>query len=148
MVAAPPLVDWGATVASWNENHHPDPDVPLGTGYWPRLVTGADTYSEMVVSHGRIVGYLLSIYPALSLSQAVSRVKDELPPDAKLTRSVALPAADPSCEEMLFHSDVLAAKVGMQVLAVATSGGGTLQTSAISTVHLEPAPVSGALPAC
>lgn len=141
-VNAPPLVGWGATRQNWSANHHADPLAAGSGGYWPRLPNGLDNYASVHFVGGRAERYTINLYPSEAVSGAVTWVLDELPPDAKLLRSVSRPpsGADAGCQEMVFSSAVLAARLHADVLARAFSAGPSLDPSAVVAVRLSPLP--------
>lgn len=55
---------------------------PNGTGYWPRLATGVDTYTSVRFFQGRALRYTENLYPSLPAASALHVIGDELPPDA------------------------------------------------------------------
>lgn len=146
---APSLVDWGARLAEWNANHEHDPDVPNGTGYWPRLANGLDSYASVRVVGGRVLDYVLNLYPALTTAQAVSRVEDELPPSSAVRVEALRPSGTsaPGCEVLVLSGPVLQAKLGRSAMAELETAGANLQPASITRIVLSPAPRGGALPA-
>jgi hypothetical protein len=134
----PPLVEWGATTQQWNLNHHQDPLVQNGQGYWPRLSNGLDTYSDLRFVKGRVTYYTLELYPAVVLSEAENRLLDELPPDAQVVWRHPLPLHGATCEAILARSGVLASKLGDAVLAVARSAQSDFDPTAITSIALSP----------
>jgi hypothetical protein len=72
-----PLQDWGATQASWQGDHTLDPI--LKTGYWPRLASGVDTYTNITYSNNIVTGFTYNFYPGVTLAVARETAKGMLP---------------------------------------------------------------------
>lgn len=145
-VHAPRLVDWGATEGAWLANHHPDPLATASGGYWPRYPNGLDNYASVRFVNGRAERYTINFYPAQNLSGMTSWVRDELPPDSTLSRTVVRPpaAGRPGCEELVFSSAVLSARLHSSVLARAFGAGPLVDPSAFVAVRLSPISPSAA----
>jgi len=122
------LTAYGASQASWNANHTPD---PAGTGYWPRLPSNVDAYASLTMSGGEVVGYVVNLYPAESLSQAMDSFKEELPPDEQVVGS----NSNGGCAQYVLSSAAVRALTGSDVLAVLRSAGAAFNTQAVVSIH-------------
>lgn len=138
-------MDWGASVAQWEANHHPDPITGPGN-WWPRYPNGLDEYTNVSLSGPRVVSYTLNLYPAMALPQALARVRDELPPASTVLRSQPVPAAAPSCLVALIANPVLASRLGTEVEAVLHSAGPSWDPADVVSISLAPYPLSGGPP--
>lgn len=136
-------------MAVWNSNHQVDPAIGHGTGYWPRLPSGLDTYSDVKVDSGRILDYTVNMYPSLGLSEAISRAEDELPPNATVVSSAPSPPASPSCRIVVFAEPILGARLSMDVAARFYSPSSAFTPTSVESVALSPLPIgSHHLPSC
>ncbi len=143
----PPLEQYlnafGATTSAWDNNHTVDPDQ---TGFWPRLDNGEDTYANVRVSSGRIVGYVENFDPPVTAQQAKALAMNELPTDAH----VVVDAPSANCEQLVLASPTLRAVLHADVLAQLSSGGpyDAAAVSSITYSTIAPGTSSGSLPAC
>lgn len=140
------LTGYGATQAVWDQSHTANPE---GTGFYPILGNGLDTYTNVEFTNGRALSYTLNLYPAAPVDQALSSVGDEMPFDAKVIYNQPSPATNPVCQQVVETSPTLQAAAGVDVLAELRSDGPTLDTDAVSEITFQPftGPLSS-LPAC
>lgn len=141
---APPdlsyLTAWGATLAQWNANHTIDPRRP--NAYWPRLSDNRDTYTNLDVVGGRVVGYVLALYPAVTSKYAKFRISNDLPLDAVASQDRILPG----CEEFVESSPTMVVASPGGALVQLTSAGPSYNPAAVSTVTVAPLARGQALP--
>lgn len=104
------LTGYAATVAAWGNSHTVDPD---GTGFWPRLPNGKDTYQDIRTAGGRVVSYTENFDPPSNPQEARASVMNELPTDAKVLQQ----AQGASCEQLVLSSPTVLAVVHTDVLA-------------------------------
>jgi hypothetical protein len=104
------LSGYAATEADWKVGHQLD---PLGTGYWPRLSSGYDTYTSVRFIRGRALEYTEHVYPPLSTGAALKVVDDELPPDAHVVYDRP---GKTSCQQVVESSRTITALAGVEVL--------------------------------
>lgn len=126
------LTAWGATTASWADNHEPDPG--RSGGWWPRLPDNRDTYQSLDVVGGRVVGYTLALYPSVSEAEARTRLANDLPIDA----TVVVDRAVPGCRQLVEQSPTLTAVTGLRVLVELRSSGGSYDPASVSTIVTAP----------
>lgn len=125
------LTAWGSTLALWNANHTVDPEVP--GQYWPRLPDDLDSYTALQLQHGRVVGYVLNLDPAMTLADAQARVVSELPLDAQPgpARSLA------GCQQVIESGPTIAAvSGGGRVVVDFESNGNTFAPDAVTRIEL------------
>lgn len=128
---------WGATQAQWNSNHTADPGAP--GGYWPRLPDNLDTYTNLRVVGGRVVGYVLNLAPSVSLADAQSRLANDLPLDSAVTGQKTLPASgSPTCDQVIETGSTIRAVDGNAVVVDFESSGSGYSASAVSRVVVAP----------
>lgn len=127
------LSGYGATRAAWDAGHQMD---PAGTGYWPRLASGYDTYTSVVFVRGRALQYTEHLYPSLAASDAVKVAGDELPPDTRIVERV--PSGGPACQLVVESSSTLDALAGVEVLVELHSGGTGYDPASVSTITYRP----------
>lgn len=140
------LSGFGATEAEWAAGHTVDPN---GTGYWPRLANGLDTYTSVRFIRGRALRYTENLYPPLPAASALHVIGDELPPDAHVVHDAPSPPAHPSCAQVVEASPTLQATAGMEVLAELRSSGGRYDSAAVASITYQALTGSSqALPAC
>lgn len=132
------LTAWGATLAQWNGNHTVDPVVP--SQYWPRLPDNLDTYTDLKIAGGRVVGYVLNLYPAVPLADARTRLANELPLDSKVLSERTLPG----CLQGVEGGPTVTAATGGSVLVDFESATG-YDPGSISRIELAPL-AAGATP--
>jgi len=107
----PALTGFGATLAQWNAAHTLDASVPAGNAYLPRVVgdtDGTDTWQVVMAPSGRVNSYTLNLAPT-TLRAAEARVRQELPPDARLLWKHTF---GNTCAQEQFESATLAAVLG------------------------------------
>jgi hypothetical protein len=148
--APPTAVDllsgFGATKAEWAAGHQMDPD---GTGYWPRLANGPDTYTSVQFLRGRALRYTENLYPAVPAASALHVIGDELPPDARVVHYAPSPPGHPLCAQVVESSYTLQVKAGVEALVEMRSGGGSYDSAAVATLTFQPlTSPSSSLPAC
>lgn len=143
------LTAFGATTAAWAANHTPD---PRGTGgYWPRLADGEDTYTDLLVVGGRVVGYEENLDPALPLEEALAVAGDEMPVDASVVKVEGL-ARSPlrgtgtGCEMALFDSPTLEAVLHARALVEFFSSTDIFDAGAVSRITYKALPAHASLP--
>lgn len=130
------LTAWGATQAGWDANHTHDPGAPAN--YWPKLPSGFDTYTNMNVVNGRVVGYVLNLYPTVSLADAKSRLANDLPLDTAATGEQALTSGSPGCDRVIESGPTVRAVDGNAVVADFESAGNTYDGSAVTRINVSP----------
>lgn len=136
------LSGYGATRAAWAAGHQMD---PAGTGYWPRLSSGHDTYTSVTFIRGRALAYTENVYPAMSAADALKVVGDDLPPDAHLGHA----DRRPSCEQVMVSSRSISALAGVGVLVELHSDGGAYYPARVDYITYQPFSGSpSALPGC
>ncbi|MHB1854669.1 MAG: hypothetical protein ACYCS2_06395 [Acidimicrobiales bacterium] len=123
---------WGATLVSWNDNHTIDPARP--GSYWPRLPDDRDTYTHLSDPAGRVVGYVLALDPSVSAADALTRLANDLPLDARVVQDRTLAG----CAQVVETSPTIDAIAPGGVLAELTSLSGSYQASAVATVTVSP----------
>lgn len=140
------LTGYGATQAVWYQSHTPDPD---GSGFFPRLGNGDDTYTGVQFTNGRALYYTEHLYPAVPVDVALSSVGDELPFDATVVHNAPSPATNPVCEQVVESSPTLQSAAGVEALAELRSDTTALDTDAVSEITFQPfsGPLSS-LPSC
>lgn len=126
------LTAWGATLAAWNANHTLDPGSP--NSYWPRLGDNRDTYTHLDVVDGRVVGYVLALYPAMTSAGAKARIANDLPLDAAVSQDRTLAG----CELFVESSPTMAVAATGGALVELTSLSPTYDPAAVSTVTVFP----------
>ena len=134
------LTAWGATLAQWNANHTED---PAHTGYWPRLPDNIDTYTAMQLRAGRVVGYLLSLYPPVPVAAALSRLANDLPLDARVVSS----QTRARCDQVVESGPTMTAATGSEVVADLESAGPAFRAGAVIRIAVAPLPAGAAPPA-
>ncbi|MGH9132210.1 MAG: hypothetical protein ACRDWV_11210 [Acidimicrobiales bacterium] len=146
--ATPPdlLSGYGATRAAWATGHQLDPS---GTGFWPRLADGDDTYTSVSFVRGRALSYTEHLYPAISEAEALKVVNDEMPPDVKVIGTKVSPALRPSCEQLVLSSPTIRTLAGANVLVELYSDGQGYEPQQVTRLTYQPiGQVSSALPSC
>jgi len=123
---------WGATLVSWNDNHTIDPN--RAHSYWPRLPDDRDTYTNLSDPAGRVVGYVLALDPSVSAADAVTRLANDLPLDARVVQDQTLAG----CAQVVETSPTIEAIAPGGVLAELTSRSGPYQPSAVATITVSP----------
>jgi len=123
---------WGATLVSWNDNHTRDPNHALS--YWPLLPDDRDTYTGLSDPAGRVVGYVLALDPSVTAADALTRLANDLPLDARVVQDRTLAG----CALVVETSPTIDAIAPGGVLAELTSLSGPYQASAVATVTVSP----------
>ena len=136
------LTAWGATQDQWNANHTPDPGA--SSDYWPKLPDGLDTYTDLRLAAGRVVGYVLNLYPSVGVADAKSRLANDLPLDASVTSERPLPGCDQLVEQ---GPTVVAVSPGGLLAELESTNGGAYSASAIARIVVAPLPAGGTPPA-
>ena len=126
------LTAWGATLVSWNDNHTVDPN--RARDYWPLLPDNRDTYTDLSLPAGRVVGYVLALDPSVSAAEARSRLANDLPLDAQTTQDRVMAG----CELLLLTSPTIDAIAPGGVLAELTSLSGPFAAGSVATVTVSP----------
>lgn len=126
------LTAWGATLVSWNDNHTVDPN--RAHAYWPLLPDNRDTYSQLSVPAGRVLGYVLALDPSVSAADARSRLANDLPLDAQTAQDRVLAG----CELVVLTSPTIDAIAPGGVLAELTSLSAPYKVSAVATIAVSP----------
>ena len=126
------LTAWGATLVAWNDNHAPDPN--RAHNYWPLLPDNRDTYSNLSVPAGRVVGYVLALDPSVAIADARSRLANDLPLDAQMGQDQVLAG----CELEVLNSPTIDAIAPGGVLAEFTSLSTPYKSSAVATIAVSP----------
>jgi len=126
------LVAWGATLVSWNDNHTIDPN--RTRSYWPLLPDDRDTYTHLSDPAGRVVGYVLALDPSASAADALTRLANDLPLDARVVQDKTLAG----CAQVVETSPTIDAIAPGGVLAELTSLSGPYQPSAVATITVSP----------
>jgi hypothetical protein len=140
------LADYGATVATWDADHHPD---PLGTGgFWPRLSNGLDTYVDVRFVDGRALEYRENLDPPVSASTALSVLGDELPPDARVLLERTAPPGAPVCEQIVEASPTLRTLAHVDVLAELWSSGEPFDPNDVVAITYAPVASPAAVGPC
>jgi hypothetical protein len=111
---------------------------PRGTGYWPRLGSGYDTYTSVTFSGGRALRYTEHLYPDMSSASALKVVGDELPPDARVVSDPPVPPGHPACAQVVESSRTIRALAGVEVLAELRSSGPGYDPGAVSSITYQP----------
>ena len=136
------LTAWGATPDQWNANHTPDPGTP--NDYWPKLPDGLDTYTNLVVTNGRVVGYVLNLYPGVAAADAKSRLANDLPLDATIASEHQLGG----CDQLVEHSPTIdAVSPGGLLAELESAGGGAYSASSVARIVVSPLSAGSAAPA-
>ena len=126
------LTAWGATLVSWNDNHTVDPN--RAHAYWPLLPDNRDTYSNLLIPAGRVVGYVLALDPSVAVADARSRLANDLPLDAQMTQDRVLAG----CELEVLTSPTIDAIATGGLLAEFTSLSAPYQAGAVATITVSP----------
>jgi hypothetical protein len=117
---------------SWNDNHAPDPN--RAHNYWPLLPDNRDTYSNLSVPAGRVVGYVLALDPSVGVADARSRLANDLPLDTQTAEDRVLAG----CELLVLTSPTIDAIAPGGLLAELTSLSGPYKASAVATIAVSP----------
>jgi len=125
------LTAWGASPGQWNANHTPDPG--SRADYWPKLPDGLDTYTNLQVVGGRVVGYVLNLYPSVALADAKSRLANDLPLDTAVVSEQPLAG----CDQLVESGPTIKAVSPGGVLAELESSG-SYSPDAVSRVVVAP----------
>ena len=127
------LTAWGAGSDQWSANHTPDPATPAS--YWPRLPDGLDTYTNVQMVGGRVVAYVLNIYPNVSADDAKTRVANDLPLDTAVVTERRLPACDQLVES---GPTVRAVSAGGLLVELESAGGTAYAASSVARIIVSP----------
>ncbi|MDA8196432.1 MAG: hypothetical protein M0019_04345 [Actinomycetota bacterium] len=79
------ITNFGATIANWNQAHTPDPNSP--SNYWPRLSDGRDTYSNLIIEGGLVLGFTFAINPSIPSGAAETLAKNFMPSSESVVSS-------------------------------------------------------------